>query len=446
MTTRQILLMNFGFFGIQYSFGLQRDAISPIYTFLHASPDALPILSLAGPLTGLLIQPLIGALSDRTWSPRWGRRKPFFLLGAIGCSVGLFLFPFVTALWMAVLLLWLLDASNNTAMEPYKAFIADKLSSVQLGKGFLTQSLFTGLGAALATGSFYFFRAVIDGGTKAGIPYWVFGSFMLGAVCSIASVLVSILSTPENPPTPQELTELHARRAGLGAVFAEIAQAIKDMPETLWKLALVYLFQWYGLMAFWQYACLSAAKSAFGTTPADSAAYAEVVSWNGLVSACYNLVAFGSALFLAVLAKRYDAKWVHLVCLLLAGAGVIAFPHMENKYLLFLPMIGFGIGWASVMGVPFILAVTAIPKKRYGVYMGVLNVMICIPQLLETFTFGPIYRNLLHDDPGKAVTVAGTLLLIAAAAMLWIRPTRREQQIATPAPTLPAPATVTVTS
>ena len=158
MTMRQILLMNLGFFGIQYSFGMQQTAVNPIYEFLGADPHDLPILNLAGPITGLLIQPLIGALSDRTWSPRWGRRKPFFLIGAIGCSICLFLFPFVAAVWMAVLLLWLLDASNNTAMEPYRAFIADKLPPSQLGKGFLAQSFFTGFGITLANVSLFVFQ------------------------------------------------------------------------------------------------------------------------------------------------------------------------------------------------------------------------------------------------------------------------------------------------
>ena len=199
MSMPQILIMNLGFFGIQYSFGLQQTAVNPLYEFLGANPHDLPILNLAGPITGLLIQPLIGAISDRTWSPRWGRRKPFFLIGAIGCSLCLFLFPFVTAVWMAVILLWLLDASNNTAMEPYRAFIADKLPPSQLGKGFLAQSFFTGLGITLANISLFVFQKFITGATEAGIPYWVVGSFMLGAVCSIGTVLISVLGPRGDP-------------------------------------------------------------------------------------------------------------------------------------------------------------------------------------------------------------------------------------------------------
>ncbi|MEZ5089902.1 MAG: MFS transporter [Micropruina sp.] len=242
MTMPQILVMNFGFFGIQYSFGMQQTAVNPAAEFLGANPHDLPILNLAGPITGLLVQPLIGALSDRTWSPRWGRRKPFFLIGAIGCSICLFLFPFVTAVWMAVLLLWLLDASNNTAMEPYRAFIADKLPPSQLGKGFLAQSFFTGLGITLANVSLFVFQKFIEGGTEAGIPIGCSGSFMLGAVCSIGSVLVSILRTPEIPPSPEELAALRSKKGGFGAAIAEIGEAIRDMPVELRKLALVYFF------------------------------------------------------------------------------------------------------------------------------------------------------------------------------------------------------------
>jgi maltose/moltooligosaccharide transporter len=428
MTTNQILLMNFGFFGIQYSFGLQQTAVNPIYGFLHAKPDELPILNLAGPVTGLLIQPIIGALSDRTWSPRWGRRKPFFLIGAIGCSICLFLFPFVTALWMAVLLLWLLDASNNTAMEPYRAFIADKLHSSQLGKGFLTQSFFTGFGITLANVSLYVFQGIIKGGTEAGIPYWVFGSFMLGAVCSIGSVLISVLSTPEIPPTPQELSELRAKKGGLGPALVEITSAIKDMPLTLRKLALVYLFQWYAMFVYWQYVSLSVAKTAFGTTPDNADAYSKAVGWTGLINGFYNIITFCSAMFLVTMAKRYRPQWVHAMCLTLAAVGLVIFPHMQNKYMLFVPIIGLGIAWASIMGVPYILAVAAVPKERYGVYMGIINMMIVIPMLLETVTFGKIYNSsVLHSDPTMAITLAGVLLFVAAIAMLWIRQSPHEQ-------------------
>ena len=421
MTMRQILLMNFGFFGIQYSFGMQQTAVNPIFTFIGADPGELPLLNLAGPMTGLLIQPLIGAWSDRTWSPRWGRRKPFFIAGAIGCSVCLFLFPFVAALWMAVLLLWLLDASNNTAMEPYRAFIADKLPPSQLAKGFLAQSFFTGFGITLANVSLFVFQSLIEGGTDAGIPYWVFGSFMLGSVCSIATVLISVLSTPEIPPSDEELKRLREKKGGGGAAIREIFDAIAEMPGELRKLGLVYLFQWYGMVCYWQFIGLAIAESVFGTSDPDSDAFGEAIGWTGLVNGWYNVVTFCVAFPLVALARRRGAKWVHIFCLLCAAVGLLIVPHLESKYALFLPIIGLGIAWASIMGVPYIMAVRMIPSTRYGVYMGIINMMIVIPMLIQTVTFGWIFDNVLGGDPTNAVMFAGILLACAAGAMTWIK-------------------------
>lgn len=425
----QIINMNVGFFGIQYSFGLQQTAINPLYTFLHAKPEELPLLNLAGPVTGLLIQPIIGAMSDRTWHPRWGRRKPYFLIGAIMCSLALFAFPFSKALWMAVGLLWILDAGNNTAMEPYRAFIADKLPASQRATGFLTQSFFTGLGITLANLSLFFFQQTISGETmtsdgRSGIPYWVFGSFFVGAVCSIGSVLWSTSRTPEIPPTEQELAALRARPGGLLAPFREIAEAIRDMPAMLWQLALVYLFQWYAMFCYWQFISHSIAKSVWKTTAeADPQLYQEAVGWTGLVNGSYNIVTFLSAFALVGLARKYSARLVHVICLLMAAASLFLLPNISNKYLLFAPMVGFGIAWASMMGVPYIMVVSGIPKERYGVYMGIVNMMIVIPMILQTITFGYVYDHLLGKDPGLVMVFAGVLLLLAALATMRIKVT-----------------------
>lgn len=441
MNMRQILLMNLGFFGIQYSFGMQQTAVNPVFTFLHANPGELPILNLAGPLTGLLIQPLIGAWSDRTWSPRWGRRKPFFITGAIGCSICLFLFPFVSAIWMAVLLLWLLDASNNTAMEPYRAFIADKLPPSQLAKGFLAQSFFTGAGITLANISLFVFQKLITGGTAAGIPYWVFGAFMLGSVCSIGSVLVSVLKTPEIPPRPEELAAMRAKK---GNPVREVLDAIVEMPAELRKLALVYLFQWYAMECYWQFVSLSVAKSIWHTTDTASPDYAKAVGWTGLVNGWYNIVTFCVAFYLVGLARRRGAKWVHIACLTCAAVGLIIFPHIMNKYALFIPISGLGIAWASIMGVPYIMAVRMIPSTRYGVYMGIINMMIVVPMLIQTVTFGWIYDHLLGGNPNNAITFAGVFLALAACAMTWIHepPMVRDVDNLLADPAVPAPATL----
>lgn len=439
LTFWQIINMNVGFFGIQYSFGLQQTAINPLYTFLHAKPEELPFLNLAGPMTGLLIQPLIGAMSDKTWHPRWGRRKPYFLTGAIFCSLCLFAFPFSSALWMAAGLLWILDAANNTAMEPYRAFIADKLPDSQRPLGFLTQSFFTGLGITLANLSLGFFKSIISGETKtsdgqSGIPYWVFGSFFVGAVCSIASVVWSVTKTPEIPPTEEELAHLRARKTGFLEPFKEILAAIKDMPKIMWQLALVYLFQWYAMFCYWQFVSLSIAKSVFHTAPdQNKELYEQAVVWAGRVNGFYNIVTFCSAFSLVWFAKKIGAKYVHIICLSMAGAALLVFPHIANQDLLFAPMIGFGIAWASMMGVPYIMVVGSIPKERYGVYMGIINMMIVVPMILQTISFGYVYKNFLGDDPGNAITFAGILLLCAASATILIKVKKSTEEIVMPA-------------
>jgi len=417
----QIINMNVGFFGIQYSFGLQQSAVNPIYDFLGASPDEIPLLNLAGPMTGLMIQPIIGILSDRTWHPRWGRRKPYFFIGALFCSLCLFIYPFSSTLWMAGGLLWILDAANNTAMEPYRAFIADKLPPSQHASGFLTQSFFTGLGITLANISLFVFQKFIPG-KHGAIPYWVFGSFFLGSVCSITSVLWSMSKTPEIPPTDEELAVLKANKKGILEPFIEIGKAIVDMPKVMWQLALVYLFQWYALFCYWQNASKSIALSVWKTTPSgNKALYEEAVGWAGLVNGWYNVVTFLSAFFLVYLTKKFSPKQVHIACLLMAGIALIFFPHIENKYLLFAPMTGFGIAWASMMGVPYLMVVNDIPKERYGVYMGIINMMIVIPMILQTTTFGFILNHFLGNDPGKAIEFGGILLLLACGATFLIK-------------------------
>jgi maltose/moltooligosaccharide transporter len=472
LTFSQIINMNVGFFGIQYSFGLQQSAVNPIYDFLGASPDEIPLLNLAGPVTGLLIQPIIGALSDKTWDPRFGRRKTYFFIGAILCSICLFFFPFSSALWMAAGLLWILDVGNNTAMEPYRAFIADKLNDDQRPTGFQTQSFFTGLGQTLANVSLFIFPLLIIGRTGA-IPNWVFASFFLGAVCSIGTIWWSMHTTPEIPPTKEEIDEINKKNEGqphliiqffisiitsvlaytmmlvlflpslfykslfrkvLNAIknnsttrilFAqniEIVEAILEMPKVMWQLALVYLFQWYALFCYWQNASKSIGLSVWKATPTTNPElYEQAVSWTGLVNGWYNVVTFLSAFALVYFVKKSSAKTVHFTCLILAATGFLLFPLIENKYLLFPAITGFGIGWASMMGIPYLLVVGNIPKERYGVYMGIINMMIVVPMILQTVTFGFVLKNFLGNDSGNAVVFAGILLALAALATLLIK-------------------------
>jgi maltose/moltooligosaccharide transporter len=485
----QIINMNVGFFGIQYSFGLQQSAVNPIYDFLGAKPDEIPWLNLAGPLTGLLIQPIIGALSDRTWHPKFGRRKPYFFIGAIMCSLALFAFPFSSSLWMAAGLLWILDAGNNTAMEPYRAFVADKLDPSQQPTGFQAQSFFTGFGQTLANLSLFIFPMIILGKTGA-IPNWVFGSFILGGICSIGSVWWSMKTTPEIPPTAEEIAEMKAKPLNLFSPFIDVGKAIGTMPKVMWLLALVYLFQWYALFCYWQNSSKAVAQNAFSwhsandnenkikktfnnfndtlklyakenklsietikktdstysmlynnwkekaiisttlnndeinslvTIEENDKKYEKAVSWTGLVNAWYNVVTFLIAFGLVWLARKYSPKWVHILCLILSGIGFIAFSYVQNKWMFFPAITGFGIGWASMMGIPYLMIVSEIPKEKYGVYMGIINMMIVIPMFIQTVTFGFIMKHFLHNDSRNAILFAGILLLIAAAATLLIK-------------------------
>ena len=417
----QIWNMNIGFFGIQYSFGLQQSAVTPIYDFLGADPADIPILHLAGPVTGLLVQPIIGALSDKTWHPKLGRRKPYFFVGALICSVCLLAFPFSSSLWMAAGLLWILDVGNNTAMEPYRAFIADKLDKEQQPLGFQMQSFFTGLGQVLSNVSLFIFPMIFIGMTGS-LPTWVYASFFLGAVCSIGSILWTMKTTPEIPPTPEELEALRSEKRSVFQPFIEIYEAIGDMPKVMWQLALVYLFQWYALFCYWQNSSKSVALSVWNATPkSNPEAYEQAASWTGLVNGWYNAVTFLVAFALVGFAKKYSPKMVHAGCLLLAAIGFLAFPHIEDKNLLFFAITGFGIGWASIMGIPYLMVVHDIPKERYGVYMGIINMMIVIPMILQTVSFGYVLEHFLGNDPRNAITFAGVLLLISVVCTLLIK-------------------------
>ncbi len=421
----QIVNMNVGFFGIQYSFGLQQSAVNPIYDFLGAAPDQIPILNLAGPVTGLLVQPIVGALSDKTWHPKFGRRKPYFFIGALICSISLFAFPFSSTLWMAAGLLWILDAGNNMAMEPYRAFVVDTLKPEQQPLGFQMQSFFTGLGQTLANVSLFIFPMIIIGKTG-HLPTWVFASFFLGAVCSIGSIMWSIKTTKEIPPSEEELEKIRTAKKGISTPLIEIFSAIKSMPKVMWQLALVYLFQWYALFCYWQNSSKSIALSVWDATPkSNPEAYEKAVSWTGLVNGWYNIVTFLVAFLLVGYAKRFGAKKVHFVCLLLAGIGFAVFPHIADKNLLFIAITGFGVGWASMMGIPYLLVVSSIPKERYGVYMGIINMMIVIPMLLQNLSFGYILKNFLNNDPRNAISFAAVLLLCGAVATLLIKPVQK---------------------
>lgn len=416
LTLWQILQMNLGFFGIQYSFGLQQANMSPIYKYLGADEGSLPFLWLAGPITGLLVQPIIGALSDRT-TGRWGRRTPYFMVGALLCSAGLLLMPFSPTLWFAASLLWILDAANNVTMEPYRAYVSDRLNPGQHALGFLSQSAYTGLAQTLAylTPSLLVMWGLDKNALGANhVPQITVIAFVIGSVFSIATVAWSVWSTPELPLSPEALAELRARPTGWRATLQEIAAAVRDMPAMMRRLWWMKLFQWYGMLCYWIYVVPCLARSVFDTTDADSEGFRDASLLNGEIGGFYNFVAFVSAFALVPLSRRFGPARVHALCLTLAGLGMAALPSLQSKVLLFIPMLGVGLAWASIMGNPYILLASSIPKERAGVYMGLFNMFIVLPMILQMLTL-PLYFNpLLAGDPRNVLRLAGVLLVVAA--------------------------------
>jgi len=414
----QIFNMNVGFLGIQYSFGLQQTAINPIFLFLGASEEMLPILNIAGPVTGLIVQPIVGAISDKTWSVRWGRRKPFFLIGAILGSLCLFAFPFSPTLWFAVGLLWILDVGNNMAMEPYRAFVGDKLPEKQLSLGYQMQSLFVGAGILLANASIFLFQDWFGGATEmvGEIPKWLYYSFFIGAFLSVATILWSVLKTSEIPPSDKEMTEINKHRGMSFAdrfkmPFVEISKAVKEMPKFMWKLSAVYLFQWYALFIYWQYITpLFRVTMNFDLSTAASQA--------AKMSTTYNVTTMVIALFLVPLTLKYGSKKIYALSLFGTGLALLAIPYISDPILVLIPMVLFGIGWAAMMGIPYTMLSKIIPQDKRGVYMGILNMMIVIPMGIETVTFGPIFKNLLGGSAINAILFGGVLFIISAALAL----------------------------
>src|SRR4051795_12880762 len=425
MSTSGILMMNLGFFGVQFSFGLTQSAVNPLFLLIGASPSQLPLLNLAGPITGLLIQPLIGAISDRTWSPRWGRRRPFITCGAVLCAIILFAFPFVGALWLGVICFWLLDAGNNTSMEPYRAFISDRLPKSQLARGFLTQSMFTGAGAVLANVSLFVLQKVsaLDKTAGNGVQYWMYTCFFIGTVCILVTVLTAMARTKELTPSDEDLEEMRNTPKGLRHAVSDIRAAVSEMPVAMHKIGVVFLFQWYAMFIYWQFLAVSLGETVFGGTPEQGGkAWNDAVAWSGLMNGAYNFVTMISALFLVGFSQRMGAKRVHAAALGLAALALVWLAHIHNQYLALVPMIGVGIFWASAVGVPYLMVASMVPAKRTGVYMGILNMMIVVPMLLETITFGWIFKYALDGKGSNAIMLAGVLMAIGGVAMLWVNP------------------------
>jgi maltose/moltooligosaccharide transporter len=415
----QIWNMSFGFLGIQFGWGLQMANMSAIYEYLGARADQIPILWLAAPLTGLIVQPIIGNASDHTWT-RLGRRRPYFLAGAILSSSALILMPRCSALWMAAGLLWILDTSINISMEPFRAFVADLLPEEQQTQGFAMQGLFIGLGAVVASALPWLLTNVFHIAQEhagSAIPATVRLSFYLGAAAFLGAVLWTILSTREYPPDPSDAEAASPARMTVADHTREIFSAIAEMPQTMRQLAPVQLMTWLGLFCMWLYFPVAVARNVFGAADQSAPSYTAGVEWAGVCFGMYSAVCFVFSFFLPVLARTIGRKWTHSLCLLCGALGLLSVSVIHDKNYLLLSMTGVGIAWASTLSMPYSVLAASLPEKRTGVYMGIFNFFIVLPEIIASLAFGWIMSHLLHNNRLTAV-VAGGIFMIAAALLM----------------------------
>jgi maltose/moltooligosaccharide transporter len=426
----QLWNMSFGFFGIQFGWGLQMANMSAIYEYLGARADQIPILWLAAPLTGLLVQPLIGHASDRTWG-RLGRRRPYFLTGAILSSLALLLMPRCGTLWMAAGLLWILDASINISMEPFRAFVADLLPEEQRTRGFAMQSLMIGLGAVLASAMPWILTNLVHlapDTTGLAIPATVRLAFYMGAATFFGAVLWTILTTKEYPPDDLEaFQKSKSEKRGIGTNLAEIFDAIREMPPTMRQLAPVQFLTWLGLFCMWLFFGVAVARNVLGATDPKSALYTAGVAWGGICFAFYSGVTFVYSFFLPMVAKALGRKHAHSLALLCGAAGLLSVAFIHDKNLLLLSMTGVGIAWASILSMPYSILAASLPAERTGVYMGIFNFFIVTPEIVASLAFGWVMSHWLNNNRLYAV-IAGGVFLIAAAALMQRVSDPAEQQ------------------
>ena len=437
----QIMTMNFGFFGVQFSFGLQQSNMSATYKYLGAEESELPLLWLAGPVTGLLVQPIIGAISDRTWSPKFGRRKPFFLIGAVIASLALIAMPYSGSIWMAAGLLWILDAANNIALEPYRAFISDKLPEKQYSFGFLVQSFFTGLGTTLAN----FTPAIlVSFGILAltdkmdnGIPVSTYWAFAIGAAASIITILITVLTTSEYPPTPDELNAIEnsKKRENLVVkIIMDIGVAIKEMPLAMKQLVPVMFFPWYAMFCYWQYLTSALSLSLYGTLDQSTSYFNQAQLLTGNLNGTYNIICFTIAFAMIPIAKRLGAQKLHFISLLIGGIGLLSMPFLNDVDVLFtipfgsglevsqiyLFSFGLGITWASMMAMPYQILASSIPNGKTGIYMGIFNIFIVVPMIIQIFSVQYFVYDLLGENPINIIRLAGSFLIIGGIFSLFV--------------------------
>jgi maltose/moltooligosaccharide transporter len=412
LTISQIINMSVGFFGIQFGWDLQRANMGPIYDVLGANPDDIPLLFLAAPLTGLIVQPIIGYLSDRTWHPMWGRRRPYFFIGALLSSIALIIMPHSSVLWMAAGLLWVLDVFGNVAMEPFRAFVADKLPDSQLNRGFIMQSLMIGLGGCIASALPWMMRnwfGLQNIAAKGVIPENVKFSFYIGAFFFLSAVLYTVFTTKEYPPADNSYKTKNS-----GGGMKEIFSAIRNMPPRMRIVSLVQFFTWPGLFLMWFYYAIAVAYNVFGAKTDTDPAFGNGKDFAGLTLSFYNVVTFAFAFVLPFIADKLGRKTTHALCLLIGAFGLISVAFVHDKNMLFLCMTGVGIAWASILSMPYAMLGGVIPAAKIGIYMGIFNFFIVLPEIMASLGFKYLMKYVLNNDMMLAVQLGGVLMILAA--------------------------------
>jgi maltose/moltooligosaccharide transporter len=437
--------ISFGFFGIQVAFGLQNANVSRIFQSLGSDVDDLALLWIAGPITGLIVQPLIGHFSDRTWG-RFGRRRPYFLVGAVLAGLALIGMPHAPVLLAAALLLWVLDASINISMEPFRAFVGDMVGPAQRTLGYAFQTAFIGAGAVLGSLAPFAITAVgASNVAPAGaIPDAVRYSFYLGAAAILCAVLWTVLATREYPPEAlrtfagEDAPSVPDNGRGTGHALAQIARDIAHMPGEMRRLAVVQFFSWSALFIMWVYTTPVVTRYVFASTGTASKAYNDGADWVGILFSVYNGVAVPAAFLLPLLVRRIGCARTHITCLAVGAAGFAAMLGIRDAQLLILPMIAIGVAWASILTMPYAMLAGVLPTGKLGVYMGIFNFFIVLPQLFIALVMGPVIRAFFPTEPIWTMAIAAALMALSALAMLRVGnpPSPAGQSVSGPFPDL----------
>ena len=440
----QIWNMSFGFLGIQFGFALQNGNMSRIFETMGAKTDDIAILWLAAPVTGLVVQPIVGYFSDRTWSPRWGRRRPFFLVGAICASLALLVVPNVSALWMAAGMLWIMDSSINISMEPFRALVGDLLPAEQRTAGFGAQTFFIGIGAVVGsllppiyTKWLHVSNVAPAGQISPSLKY----AFYTGALIYFLAVLWTVVTTREYPPANLEEFEAEKRlNSGFWYGIRESFAGVAHMPRTMRQLAVVQFFSWLALFSMWIYATPAITSHIYHTTDTTSKVYNDGADWVNVCFAVYNGVSALAALGLPVVARATSRRFTHMLCLVAGGIGLISIYfigyipaeqtvslHLFGSYtfrvielVLLIPMLGIGIAWSSILSVPYAMLAGALPSNKMGYYMGVFNFFIVLPQMVAGVTLGFFTKHLFNGASIFTLVLGGVSMILAGLITLWV--------------------------